>query len=250
MRNTRRNEKRGARGITLIEMLVVLAIIALFASLVAPRLLNKTDTARVTAARAQINAFMTALGTYKRDTGVYPATELGLEALRTKPGNVNNWQGPYLPQEIPVDPWGRTNVPGIFAIGDVTPGPQLAHRASAQGIAAVETAAGHNVAPVNALAVPACTYTEPEANPAGVLSRGAPTVSRLSDVDNARPKWSQVAPSRATSRERRVQVGPERWNTSTIPAPSWLRSRLRSRRAQAAAATGTTATAGCATPTS
>jgi general secretion pathway protein G len=107
MRNTRRNEKRGTRGITLIEMLVVLAIIALFASLVAPRLLNKTDSARVTAARAQINAFMTALGTYKLDTGVYPSTELGLQALRQKPGNVNNWQGPYLPQEIPVDPWGR-----------------------------------------------------------------------------------------------------------------------------------------------
>ena len=107
MRNTRRNEKRGARGITLIEMLVVLAIIALFASLVAPRLLNKTDSARVTAARAQINAFMTALGTYKLDTGVYPTTEMGLQALRVKPGNVNNWQGPYLPQEIPVDPWGR-----------------------------------------------------------------------------------------------------------------------------------------------
>lgn len=107
MRNTRRIEKRGTRGITLIEMLVVLAIIALFASLVAPRLLNKTDSARVTAARAQINAFMTALGTYKLDTGVYPSTELGLQALRQKPGNVNNWQGPYLPQEIPVDPWGR-----------------------------------------------------------------------------------------------------------------------------------------------
>ncbi|MBA3976223.1 MAG: type II secretion system protein GspG [Candidatus Solibacter sp.] len=107
MRNTRRYERRGARGITLIEMLVVLAIIALFASLVAPRLLNRTDTARVTAARAQINAFMTALGTYKLDTGVYPATEMGLQALRQKPGNVNNWQGPYLPQEIPVDPWGR-----------------------------------------------------------------------------------------------------------------------------------------------
>lgn len=107
MRNTRRNRNRGARGITLIEMLVVLAIIALFASLVAPRLLNKTDTARVTAARAQINAFMTALGTYKLDTGVYPTTEQGLQSLRQKPGNVNNWQGPYLPQEIPVDPWGR-----------------------------------------------------------------------------------------------------------------------------------------------
>jgi general secretion pathway protein G len=107
MRETRRNSRKSRRGITLIEMLVVLAIIALFASLVAPRLLNKTDTARVTTARAQINAFMTALGTYKLDTGVYPATELGLEALRQKPSNVNNWQGPYLPQEIPVDPWGR-----------------------------------------------------------------------------------------------------------------------------------------------
>ena len=107
MTEIRRNRKKAARGITLIEMLVVLAIIALFASLVAPRLLNKTDTARVTAARAQINAFMTALGTYKLDTGVYPPTELGLQALRTKPPNVNNWQGPYLPQEIPVDPWGR-----------------------------------------------------------------------------------------------------------------------------------------------
>lgn len=107
MRTTRRNDKKGTRGITLIEMLVVLAIIALFASLVAPRLLNKTDTARVTAARAQINAFMTALGSYKLDTGVYPVTEAGLQALRVKPGDVNNWQGPYLPQEIPVDPWGR-----------------------------------------------------------------------------------------------------------------------------------------------
>ncbi len=62
MRERRRNSRRSTRGITLIEMLVVLAIIALFASLVAPRLLNKTDTARVTTARAQINAFMTALG--------------------------------------------------------------------------------------------------------------------------------------------------------------------------------------------
>ncbi len=74
---------------------------------------------------------------------------------------------------IPVDPWGRTNVPGIFAIGDVTPGPQLAHRASAQGIAAVETAAGRTVAPVNAGAVPACTYTEPEAASVGLTEKEA-----------------------------------------------------------------------------
>lgn len=102
-----RQRNRRRRGITLIEMLVVLTIIALFAALVAPRLLSKSDTARVTAARAQIQSFMTALGAYKLDTGTYPTTEMGLEALRHRPQNVPQWQGPYLPQDIPADPWGR-----------------------------------------------------------------------------------------------------------------------------------------------
>ena len=103
-----RKPKRNTQaGVTLIEMLVVVTIIALFAAVVAPKLLNKTDAARKTAARVQINAFMTALGAYKIDTGLYPTNELGLRALRDKPQGVNNWQGPYLPQEIPVDPWGR-----------------------------------------------------------------------------------------------------------------------------------------------
>jgi general secretion pathway protein G len=103
----RRSRRVSQAGVTLIEMLVVVTIIALFAALVAPRMLRKTDTARVTAARAQINAFMTALGAYKLDTGVFPTTEQGLQALRVAPPGVNQWQGPYLPQEIPVDPWGR-----------------------------------------------------------------------------------------------------------------------------------------------
>jgi general secretion pathway protein G len=102
-----KQKRRRQAGITLIEMLVVVTIIALFAALVAPRMLRKSDTARVTAARAQINSFMTALGTYKLDTGLFPTTEQGLQALRVKPEGVNSWQGPYLPQEIPVDPWGR-----------------------------------------------------------------------------------------------------------------------------------------------
>jgi general secretion pathway protein G len=102
----KRNNRRLA-GITLIEMMVVVTIIALFAALVAPRMLSRTDAARVTAARAQINSFMTALGAYKLDTGTYPTTEMGLNALRIKPPNANRWQGPYLPQEIPMDPWGR-----------------------------------------------------------------------------------------------------------------------------------------------
>lgn len=100
-------KRRDNAGVTLIEMLVVVTIIALFAALVAPRMLRKSDTARITAARAQINSFMTALGTYKLDTGLFPTTEQGLQALRVQPGNLNQWAGPYLPQEIPVDPWGR-----------------------------------------------------------------------------------------------------------------------------------------------
>jgi general secretion pathway protein G len=99
--------KKNQAGVTLIEMLVVVMIIGLFVALVGPAMLNKADTARVTAAKAQINSFMTALGSYKLDTGTYPTTEQGLQALRTAPQGVNNWQGPYLPKEIPMDPWGR-----------------------------------------------------------------------------------------------------------------------------------------------
>lgn len=106
MNVTGRRTRRQA-GVTLIEMLVVVTIIALFAAIVAPRMLRRADAARQTAARAQINSFMTALGAYKLDTGVFPSTEIGLKALREKPQAVNNWQGPYLPQDVPNDPWGR-----------------------------------------------------------------------------------------------------------------------------------------------
>ena len=94
-------------GITLIEMLVVVTIIALFAAFVGPTMLKQGDKARVTAARAQINSFETALGAYKLDTGTYPSTDMGLQALRVKPENVNQWAGPYLPKDVPLDPWGR-----------------------------------------------------------------------------------------------------------------------------------------------
>ena len=106
---------RRQAGVTLIEMMVVVVIIALFAALVLPRMMGQADKARKTAARAQINAFMTALASYKLDTSSYPTTEQGLQALRVKPENVNNWQGPYTDKEIDNDPWGHPyvyHVPG------------------------------------------------------------------------------------------------------------------------------------------
>ncbi len=102
-----RLSRRKRAGLTLIEMMVVVTIIAMFGALVLPRFLGQADKGRRTAAKEQINQFLTALGTYKLDTGNYPSTELGLGALRVKPGNVNNWQGPYLAQDVTNDPWGN-----------------------------------------------------------------------------------------------------------------------------------------------
>lgn len=102
--------RRSQAGLTLIEMLVVVTIIAVFAAVVGPRVLQRADVAKKTAVRQQINSFNTALGAYKLDTSMFPSNEQGLKALREKPEGVNGWQGPYLPQEIPTDPWNRPYV--------------------------------------------------------------------------------------------------------------------------------------------
>src|ERR1017187_8322253 len=102
---SQRRRSRGQAGVTLIEMLVVVVIIVLFAALVGAALWKNADKAKVTAAHAQIVNFMTALGAYKLDTGTFPTTEQGLKALREKPQEVAQWAGPYMPQDIPKDPW-------------------------------------------------------------------------------------------------------------------------------------------------
>src|SRR5689334_11550476 len=101
---------RSRAGVTLIEMLVVVTIIGLFIALVGPKLWSRVDEAKVIAARNQIDNFQTALGAYKLDTGTFPTTEQGLQALRLKPEGVNQWAGPYMDQEIPKDPWGHDYV--------------------------------------------------------------------------------------------------------------------------------------------
>jgi general secretion pathway protein G len=101
------NRRRSQRGITLIEMLVVMVIIGLFVGLVGINMFKQADRAKVTAARANISTFMQALGLYKLDTGTYPSTEQGLQALRVKPEDSPQWAGPYLKSDVPLDPWGR-----------------------------------------------------------------------------------------------------------------------------------------------
>jgi general secretion pathway protein G len=99
--------RKSERGVTLIEMLVVITIIGLIASLVAVNVIRQGEKAKSTAARTQISTFMNGLGLYKLDTGAYPATAQGLQALREKPGDMPNWAGPYLQKDVPLDPWGR-----------------------------------------------------------------------------------------------------------------------------------------------
>ncbi len=94
------------KGFTLVELLVVMVIIGLIAALVGPRLFPKLGKGKQAAAKAQIELLGQALDQYRLDTGSYPTTEQGLNALMTNPG-VDKWEGPYLKKGLPVDPWGK-----------------------------------------------------------------------------------------------------------------------------------------------
>ena len=94
-------------GFTLIELLIVMVILGLLAALVGPRMFGKTEKAMQNAAKSQITLFETAIDTYRLDVGRFPTTEQGLQVLREPPSGEDKWDGPYLPKEIPLDPWGN-----------------------------------------------------------------------------------------------------------------------------------------------
>lgn len=98
-------------GFTLIEIIVVVIIIGLLATLVAPRFFGKVEQSKVKTTYAQIELLGAALDMYRLDVGDYPDTSQGLSALRVKPSSVNRgWDGPYLKKELPVDAWGNDYV--------------------------------------------------------------------------------------------------------------------------------------------
>jgi len=99
--------KHHNRGFTLVEILVVVVIIGLLASLVAPQLFKKVGSSKQKTAQAQISMLETALKTFRLDNGRYPTTEDGLRALIVQPTGLRFWDGPYLEKDVPPDPWGN-----------------------------------------------------------------------------------------------------------------------------------------------
>ena len=105
------NISRDSRGFTLIELMLVIIIIGVLVAMVAPRLAGRSQQAKDAAARADINANLSAaLDLFEMHNGRYPTTGEALTALRTAPSGATDWKGPYLKRPVPLDPWGKPYV--------------------------------------------------------------------------------------------------------------------------------------------
>jgi general secretion pathway protein G len=102
--------RQSAQGFTLLEMLVVLAIVGLLVALVGPRLLGRLDDSKITTTETQIRMLRTSLDTLRLDIGRYPTTQEGLQLLVAAPSEPElraKWRGPYLDGDLPKDAWGH-----------------------------------------------------------------------------------------------------------------------------------------------
>jgi len=103
------SRRRASRGFTLLEIIVVIGIMSILATLVITNLTKTLETSRTSVAKLFVTESMkTALTTYKIQMGDFPTSEQGLAALATAPAaNADRWQGPYIEGKLPNDPWGR-----------------------------------------------------------------------------------------------------------------------------------------------
>src|SRR3990167_7519970 len=101
---------RKSQGFTLIEIMVVVVILGILASLIVPKIMSSPEKARIVKVKQDILCIQSALDLYKLDNAVYPTTDQGLQALVTKPSIdpiPRNWKSDGYLQQIPVDPWGE-----------------------------------------------------------------------------------------------------------------------------------------------
>ena len=106
-RAARTARRTAAGGFTLIELLLVLVILTTLAAVVVPKFTKRSEQARITAARTDIANLEVVLDAFEVDTGSYPSTEQGLQALAEQPSGAKGWMGPYLKRGVPKDPWGH-----------------------------------------------------------------------------------------------------------------------------------------------
>lgn len=100
-------KRSAARAFTLVELLIVVTILGVLVAMVVPRLAGRTEQARRARAEADVASNIAlALDLFELDSGRYPSTQEGLNALRSAPPDAKSWKGPYLKRE-PLDPWGR-----------------------------------------------------------------------------------------------------------------------------------------------
>ena len=125
VRSARQNAGRyaGQQGFTLVEMLVVIAIIGLIMGLIGPRVLNYLSESKVKAAKIQLQSFASALDLFYLDAGRFPSTSEGLSALVQRTPGVTAWNGPYLKGgSVPSDPWSHVYIyraPGEHGTYDI-----------------------------------------------------------------------------------------------------------------------------------
>ncbi|THU01043.1 type II secretion system protein GspG [Lampropedia puyangensis] len=131
------------RGFTLIEILVIVAILALLASLVGPQVMGVLGGSKAKTAKIQIAEIDKAMDVFNLDVGRYPTSSEGLQALVNRPGGVTIWNGPYLKGGVPNDPWGK---PYVYS----NPGPNGGIQILSYGADGVPGGDGENADMTNA----------------------------------------------------------------------------------------------------